>query len=80
MVAKDDGQMIARIGCMVERGGGRGGMEVEQVMLFMIHTNNNICELCCSVVAFGYREGKQGEWLEKGRGVAGRNDGWVGPC
>lgn len=29
MVAKDDGQMIARIGCMVERGGGRGGMEVE---------------------------------------------------
>ena len=29
MVAKDDGQMIARIGCMVERGGGSGGMEVE---------------------------------------------------
>ena len=29
MVAKDDSQMIARIGCMVERGGGSGGMEVE---------------------------------------------------
>ena len=29
MVAKDDGQVIARIGCMVERGGGSGGREVE---------------------------------------------------
>ena len=29
MVAKDDGRVIARIGCMVERGGESGGMEVE---------------------------------------------------
>lgn len=29
MVTKDDGQVIARIGCMVERGGGSGGREVE---------------------------------------------------